>query len=81
MGGQSRPPLQWFTGRFCKRAVEDAGPYDILLSPLQRVGNVTMVFGSGMGMLGKGGGPRGILTVLGAGAMGRRLPKKKEVML
>ena len=80
-GGQSRPPLQWFTGRFCKRAVEDAGPYDILLSPLQRVGNVTIVFGKGKGKRWKGGGGRGILTVLGDGAMGRRLPKEKEVML
>ncbi len=81
VGGQSRPPLQWFTGRFCKRAIEDAGPYDILLSPLQRVGNVTMVFGKGKGKRWKGGGGRGILTVLGDGAMGRRLPKEKEVML
>ena len=79
--GQSRPPLQWFTGRFCKRAIEDAGPYDILLSPLQRVGNVTIVFGKGKGKRWKGGGGRGILTVLGDGAMGRRLPKEKEVML
>ena len=63
------------------RAVEDAGPYDILLSPLQRVGNVTMVFGKGKGKRWKGGGGRGILTVLGDGAMGRRLPKEKEVML
>lgn len=40
-----------------------------------------MVFGKGKGKRWKGGGERGILTVLGAGAMGRRLPKEKEVML
>ena len=44
-------------------------------------GNVTMVFGKGKGKRWKRGGGRGILTVLGAGAMGRRLPKEKEVML
>ena len=81
VGGQSRPPLQWFTGRFCKRAIEDAGPYDILLSPLQRVGNVTIVFEKGKGKRRKGGGGRGKLTVMGDGAKGRRLPKEKEVML
>ena len=40
-----------------------------------------MVFGKGTAKRWKGGGGRGILTVLGDGAMGRRLPKKKEVML
>ena len=44
-------------------------------------GNVTIVFGKGKGKRWKGGGGRGILTVLGDGAMGRRLPKEKEVML
>ena len=74
-------PYGSITRGAAKRAVEDAGPYDILLSPLQRVGNVTMVFGKGKGKRWKGGGGRGILTVLGDGAMGRRLPKEKEVML
>lgn len=40
-----------------------------------------MVFGKGKGKRWKGGGGRGILTVLGDGAMDRRLPKEKEVML